>query len=80
MFFVALTDLAGAPLELEAELRSRMQEIATTVAAIPRDHTFWAKTSERELQVDVGGWRFFYRVHPETHRIDVVRGKPLAIF
>ncbi len=80
MYFVALTDVADAPLEVRAELERRMEEIATTVASIPRDHSFWEKAFDRELQVDVKGWRFFYRVDAATHKIDVIKGRPLGIF
>jgi hypothetical protein len=79
MYHVALTDISGAPLDVRAELQRRMQEIARTVGSIPDDHTFWARSVDQELRVDVRGWRFFYRVDPSQHTVDVVRGIPLVI-
>ena len=57
----------------------RMQQIARTVDSIPQDHTFWVKSADQELRVDVSGWRFFYRIDTSHHTIDVVRGIPLVI-
>jgi hypothetical protein len=79
MYHVAFTDVSGAPLEIRAELRMRMQQIATTVDSIPRDHSFWSKAAEHELQVDVRGWRFFYRVDQATYTLDVLRATQLTI-
>ena len=79
MYHVALSEIPGAPVEIRAELRRRMQEIANTVDSIPRDHTFWSKTADHELRLDLGGWRFFYRVDAARHTVDVVRGIPLVI-
>jgi hypothetical protein len=56
-----------------------MEEIAKTGDSIPRDQTFWSRTADQELRLDVSGWRFFYRVDATRHTVDVVRGIPLVI-
>jgi hypothetical protein len=79
VYRVALPDIRTAPDDVKAELRLRLQEIALTVASIPREHSFWSKAANHDLQIDVAGWRFFYRVNATDRQIDVVRGVPRVI-
>jgi len=79
MYRVALPDIGSAPADVKAELRLRLQEIALTVASIPREHSFWSTTANHDLQIDVRGWRFFYRVNATDRQIDVLRGTPRVI-
>ena len=79
MYFVGLRDVGDAPVDIQAELQARLREVAATVASIPQDHTFWAKVQNHDLQIDISGWRFFYRVDQAAQRLEVVRGTLRAI-
>jgi len=64
------------PAEIRAELRLRLYEVATTLAHMPADHSVWESMEDSEVQIDVRGWQFFYRVDPTARRITVLRGGP----
>ena len=64
------------PAEIRAELQLRLYEVATTLANMPADHSVWESMEDSEVQIDVRGWQFFYRVDPTGLRITVLRGGP----
>ena len=66
----------GVPVDIRAELRLRLLEVATTLASIPDDHSVWDSLHDDEVQINVRGWQFFYRVDRKSKRVTVVRALP----
>lgn len=76
VYKVSLAQTNPMPAEIRAELRLRLYEVATTLADMPADHGVWESMEDSEVQIDVRGWQFFYRVDPTARRITVLRGGP----
>jgi len=76
VYKVTLAQTNPMPAEIRAELRLRLYEVATTLADMPADHGVWESMEDSEVQIDVRGWQFFYRVDPTARRITVLRGGP----
>lgn len=52
----------GLPPEVRDQLRSRLEEIAHTLARLPSRGAVWDSLYESGMLPEVGGWRFQYRI------------------
>jgi hypothetical protein len=66
----------SVPVDIRAELRLRLLEVAATLASIPDHHIVWESLHDGEVQINVRGWQFFYRVDRKDKRVTVVRALP----
>jgi len=78
VYQVTFAQANEVPVEVRAELRLRLQEVARTLANVPADHIVWESMQDSEVQIDVRGWQFFYRVERSPERITVIRARPAA--
>jgi hypothetical protein len=60
------------PREVGMEMFRRFDEIIATLNAIPRGSTIWESLLTSWLVVQVGDWRFHYKIDPELSRVVVV--------
>jgi hypothetical protein len=66
-----LTGIANVPLAVERRARATLQEVAATLEAIPADASFW--DTPEDLTLDIGRWRFTYRVDRGTSSLFVTK-------
>jgi len=78
VYQVTFAQTNEVPVEVRAELRLRLQEVAQTLADVPADHIVWESMQDSEVQIDVRGWQFFYRVERSPARITVIRARLAA--
>ena len=76
MYKVTFARTNAVPVDIRAELRLRLHEVATTLAGIPDHHSVWDSLHDDEVQINVRGWQFFYRVDRKSKRVTVVRALP----
>jgi hypothetical protein len=63
--------LDRVPLEVRDQLRSRLEEIARTLASLPSGGAVWDSLYESGMLLEVGGWRFQYRIDRDKQQIVV---------
>lgn len=74
--FVVLKDpMKDVPAASRASLLKALEEIATTLSAIPLYSAVWDSLESAPLQLDLEGWRFFYLVKRDTGRLTVIAHK-----
>ena len=64
-------DLDRVPPEVRDQLRSRLEEIARTLASLPAGSVVWDSLYESGMLLEVGGWRFQYRIDREKQQMIV---------
>ncbi|HYS10016.1 MAG TPA: hypothetical protein VEP66_14840 [Myxococcales bacterium] len=78
MYKVMFAKIGVVPMEIRGELRLRLDEVAKSLADVPPDHGVWESVRDDEVQIDVRGWQFFYRVERDAQLLTVVRAVPAA--
>ena len=63
--------LDRVPPEVRDQLRSRLEEIARTLASLPAGSVVWDSLYESGMLLEVGGWRFQYRIDREKQQMIV---------
>jgi mRNA-degrading endonuclease RelE of RelBE toxin-antitoxin system len=63
--------LDRVPPEVRDQLRSRLEEIARTLASLPSGGAVWDSLYESGMLLEVGGWRFQYRIDRDKQQIVV---------
>ena len=62
-----------APSDVRSEAQKRLQELATSLSAIPPENPFWESMRISRLCLVVESWSFLYSFEGETLRVDEVR-------
>src|SRR5438445_7381108 len=63
--------LDRVPPEVRDQLRSRLEEIARTLASLPSGGAVWDSLYESGMLLEVGGWRFQYRIDRDKQQMIV---------
>ena len=63
----------AVPADVNAGLRHSLADIGAVLETVPDWSAFWLSMRDSELQVDVKGWRFRYRVDPSRRELRVVQ-------
>jgi len=69
----------GIPEGTKTSLSDMLEEIAATVAALPDTSAFWRSVRGERLQLDLGGWRFWYVIERDVRRLSLVQSLPIGI-
>jgi hypothetical protein len=56
--------LSRIPSGVELQLRARLTEVKEAAETLDSDSAQWASMMEEGAIIDVGKWRFRYRLHP----------------
>jgi len=64
-------DLDRVPPEVRDQLRSRLEETARNLASLPAGSVVWDSLYESGMLLEVGGWRFQYRIDREKQQMIV---------
>ncbi|HEY6908013.1 MAG TPA: hypothetical protein VI356_01480 [Myxococcales bacterium] len=70
--------LVPVPTRVRLRLSDRLEEVADAIAAIPSDSVIKKSVLEGALVIEIGDWRFEYRVEPERGRILVIDAAELS--
>jgi hypothetical protein len=71
-------DLVAVPTRIRLRLSDRLEEVAAAIATIPADSVIRKSVLEGALVIEIGDWRFEYRVEPERLRILVIDAAELS--
>lgn len=68
--------LADLPAEVRTRVRRNLEEIGRTIESLPVGGVLLESVSQSPMQLDVSGWRFFFKVETENRRFVVTSATP----
>jgi len=68
--------LADLPAEVRTRVRQNLEEIGRTIESLPVGGVLLESVSQSPMQLDVSGWRFFFKVEPKNRRLVVTSAAP----
>jgi mRNA-degrading endonuclease RelE of RelBE toxin-antitoxin system len=63
--------LDDVPAKIKSRLRASLEEVAASLASLPEDGLIWDSMSQSQMRLDIGDWRFIYKVDRENERLIV---------
>ena len=67
-----------APADLLLRVLEVLLEIATSMESISPSSAFWSEAHSANAELNLGGWRFEYRIQHRDRRILVVAARQLG--
>ena len=67
-------DTSRLPQSVLETVRAHLEDMGDAIARIEPSNPFWSSLRESGLRIDVGGWRFYFRV--EIDSITLVEVQP----
>ncbi len=73
------THFEDVPAKVKAHLRASLEEVAESLASLPKDDLIWASMAQSDMHLDIGDWRFVYAVDREQELLVVGKAYYLIV-
>ena len=69
-------ELDDVPAEIRTRLRRSLEEVGRAIDVMPPDSGMMQSVVQSPMQLDVSGWRFFYKLDTDNSRLLVTSAVP----